>query len=136
MQAAPAASSSLRVAYTYTDSVSETPTVGDDFYGSLGLSDHMFTLTATQWIARRVNLAFDLFAVSDYYLSPYGAGGRQMICTGPVKADLVMRYDLPTGGDLRLDLYAKVDNLFNNFYYEDGFLGPGRWAIGGMPFRY
>ena len=136
VQAAPAASSSLRVAYTYTDSVSETPTIGDDFYGIPGLSDHMFTLTATQWIARRVNLAFDLFAVSDYYLSPYGAGGRQMIFGGPVKADLVVRYDLPTGDDLRLDIYGKVDNLFNNFYYEDGFLGPGRWAIGGMRFRY
>ena len=136
VQAAPAASSSLRVAYTYTDSVSETPTIGDDFYGIPGLSDHMFTLTATQWIARRVNLAFDLFAVSDYYLSPYGAGGRQMIFGGPVKADLVVRYDLPTGDALRLDLYAKVDNIFNNFYYEDGFLGPGRWTIGGLRFRY
>ena len=136
VQAAPAASSSLRVAYTYTDSVSETPTIGDDFYGIPGLSDHMFTLTATQWIARRVNVAFDLFAVSDYYLSPYGARGRQMIFGGPVKADLVVRYDLPTGDALRLDLYAKVDNLFNNFYYEDGFLGPGRWTIGGLRFRY
>ena len=136
VQAAPAASSSLRVAYTYTDSVSETPTIGDDFYGIPGLSDHMFTLTATQWIARRVNVAFDLFAVSDYYLSPFGAGGRQMIFGGPVKADLVVRYDLPTGDALRLDLYAKVDNIFNNFYYEDGFLGPGRWTIGGLRFRY
>ena len=136
VQAAPAASSSLRVAYTYTDSVSETPTIGEDFYGIPGLSDHMFTLTATQWIAQRVNVAFDLFAVSDYYLSPYGAGGRQMIFGGPVKADLVVRYDLPTGDALRLDLYGKVDNLFNNFYYEDGFLGPGRWAIGGLRFRY
>jgi iron complex outermembrane receptor protein len=136
VQAAPSTATNLRIAYTYTDSRSNTPTIGDDFFGVPGLSEHMFTLTATQWIADRVNVAFDLFAASDYFLSPYGANSRRMLFHGPMKADLVLRYDLPTGDGLRMDVYGKVENLFDQYAYEDGFLGPGRWAIAGLRFRY
>ena len=55
-QAAPSLSTSLRAAYTYTDSASDTPTIGADFYGIPGLSKHVFTLSATQWIARRASV--------------------------------------------------------------------------------
>ena len=135
-QAAPSISTNLRVSYTYTDAESDTPTVGDDFFGVLGLSKHLFTLTATQWIAQRASVTFDLFVASDYSLSPFGALGRHLLFSGPVKGDLVVRYDLLARRDLGLDLYAKVENLFDNLYYEDGFLTPGAWAIGGMRIRY
>ena len=136
VQAAPSTATNLRVAYTYTDSVSDTPTIGDDFFGVPGISEHMFTLTATQWIAARVNVAFDMFVASDYFLSPFGASSRRMLFEGPAKADLVLRYDLPTGDDLRMDVYGKIENIFDQYAYEDGFLGPGRWAIAGLRFRY
>ena len=129
-------STNLRVSYTYTDSESATPTIGDDFFGVPGLSKHLFTLSATQWIAERFNVTFDLFAASDYPLSPYGALGRRLVFGGPVKGDLVVRYDLLARPDLGLDLYAKVENLFDHAYYEDGFLTPGAWAIGGLRVRY
>ena len=134
--AAPSPATNLRVSYTWTDSESDTPTIGDDFFGMPGLSTHLFALSATQWIAERFNVTFDLFAASDYALSPYGALGRRLVFGGPVKADLVVRYDLLARPDLGLDLYAKVENLFDHAYYEDGFLTPGAWAIGGLRFRY
>ena len=136
VQAAPSVATSLRVSYTYTDSASDTPTIGDDFFGVPSLSKHLFALTATQWIAQRLNVTFDLFAASDYPLSPYGALGRRLVFGGPVKADLVVRYDLLARPQLALDLYAKVENLFDHAYYEDGFLTPGAWAIGGLRVRY
>ena len=136
VQAAPSVATSLRVSYTYTDSESDTPTIGDDFFGVPGLSRHLFALTATQWIAERLNVTFDLFAASDYPLSPYGALGRRLVFGGPVKGDLVVRYDLLARPELGLDLYAKVENLFDHAYYEDGFLTPGAWAIGGLRVRY
>ena len=135
-QAAPSLSTSLRVSYTYTDSESDTPTIGADFFGVPGLSKHLFTLTATQWIAERASVTFDLFAASEYPLSPFGAQGRHMIFGGPVKGDLVVRYDLLARPDIGLDIYAKVENLFDSVYYEDGFLTPGAWAIGGLRVRY
>jgi outer membrane receptor protein involved in Fe transport len=96
----------------------------------------MLTLTATQWIARRFNVTFDLFTASDYSLSPFGADGRQMIFDGPVKADLVTRYDVGLGNDKTAEIYLKVDNLFNQRYYEDGYLGPGAWATAGFRIHY
>ena len=121
MQAAPSVATSLRVSYTYTDSESDTPTIGHDFFGVPGLSRHLFALTATQWIAQRLSVTFDLFAASDYPLSPFGALGRRLVFGGPVKGDLVVRYDLLARPELGLDLYAKVENLFDHAYYEDGF---------------
>ena len=135
-QAAPSLSTNLRAAYTYTDSESDTPTIGADFFGIPGLSKHVFTLSATQWIARRASVTFDLFAASDYPLSPFGALGRRLIFGGPVKADLVVRYDLLAQPGLGLDIYANVENLFDHAYYEDGFVTPGRWAVGGVRIRY
>ena len=135
-QAAPSLSTNLRAAYTYTDSESDMPTIGADFYGIPGLSKHVFTLSATQWIARRASVTFDLFAASDYPLSPFGALGRRLIFGGPVKGDLVIRYDLLARPDFGLDIYAKVENLFDHTYYEDGFISPGAWAIGGVRIRY
>ena len=135
-QASPVSATNLRLAYTYTNSDSRTPTIGSDFFEIPGLSKHMFTLTATQWIAQRFNVTFDLFAVSDYSLSPFGARGRRMIFGGPVKADVVLRYDLPIATDRTMELYTKIENAFNQRYYEDGFLGPGAWAIAGFRIHY
>ena len=131
-QIRPTSSTSLRGAYTYTDSDSRTPTIGSDYFGMPGISEQSFSMTATQWLRKRVNITFDLFALSEYVLSPYGALGRRMVFDGPVKADVVIRYDLPVSDSKTLELYGKVENMFNNDYYESGFGSPGLWAIGGM----
>ncbi|MBI1353796.1 MAG: TonB-dependent receptor plug domain-containing protein [Acidobacteria bacterium] len=135
-QLSPVSGTSVQASYTYTNSDSRTPTIGTDFFTMLGVSTHMFNLTATQWIAKRFNVTFDLFAVSDYSFSPYGANGRRMIFAGPAKADIVLRYDLPVSDSHTVEIYGKVENFFNNVYYENGFQSPGAWAIGGMRFRF
>ena len=135
-QVTPSQSTSVKASYTYTNADSRTPTIGADFFGMLGVSDHLFTLTATQWIARRFNVTFDLFAASEYPLSPFGANGRRMLFAGPVKADVVVRYDIPVADSKTVELYGKVENVFDDSYYEDGFSTPGVWAIGGMRFRF
>ena len=135
-QISPGLSTDLRMAYTYTDSESDTPTIGSDYFGVPGLSDHLFTLSARQRFASRVHVTFDLFAASDYFLSPYGSNGRRMVFGGPVKGDLVVRYDLLSRTAVRLDLYTKIENMFNQLSFENGFLGPGLWAIGGLRIRY
>ncbi len=132
----PAPTTSIQTAYTYSNSDSRTPTIGRDFFGRQGLSTHIFTMSATQWIASRFNITFDLFAASEYSLSPFGAGGRRMIFEGPVKADVVFRYDLPVADRRSVEFYGKVENVFDNNYYEDGFGSPGAWAIGGIRFKF
>ena len=135
-QVAPTATTSVRASYTYTNSDSRTPTIGADYFRVPGVSDSVFSLTATQWIRKRFNVTFDLFAVSDYVLSPWGALGRRMVFDGPLKADLVVRYEVPLGERRRMEIYGKAENVFDAQYYEDGFSTPGLWAIGGIRFTF
>ena len=133
---APSSTTSVDAAYTYTNSDSRTPTIGSDYFGMLGVSDHVFTMTATQWIARRFNVTFDLFAASENTFSPFGANGRRLVFAGPVKADVVVRYDIPLSETRALEFYGKVENLFDHRYYELGYGAPGAWAIAGLRFRF
>ena len=134
--AAPGPSATLRASYTWTDSRFDAPTIGADFFAAPGVSRHLFTLAATGRVGERTAVTFDLFAASDYSLSPFGAGGRRMVFAGPVRADLVVRRDLRVRPGLRLDVYGKVENLFDHAYTESGFLTPGRWAVAGLRVRY
>jgi len=135
-QVSPTSTTSVQAAYTFTNSDSRTPTIGSDFFEVLGQSKHLYTMTATQWIAKRFNITFDLFAVSDYVLSPFGAQGRRMRFGGPVKADVVFRYDVAVTERNTVELYGKVENVFDHEYYENGNGAPGAWAIGGVRFRF
>ena len=133
-QITPTASTSMRGAYTFTNSDSRTPTIGTDFFQIPGLSEHVLSASATQWIRRRFNVTFDLFAVSDFVQSPFGALGRKLQFAGPVKADIVFRYDFPVSDTRNLEVYGKVENVFDGEYYEDGFGSPGAWVVGGIRF--
>ena len=136
LSAAPASATSFNFSYTYTDSVSRTPTVpGTDFFKVLGQSDHMFTFTATQRVGRRVDVAFDLFAVSDYSNRFFGADGR-FVFDGPVKADVVASYTVPVAEGSQMKFYGKVENVFDKKYFEGGFSPPGFWAVGGVKYSF
>ena len=130
----PTASTRVRGAYTFTNADSRTPTIGADFFQIPGLSEHVLSVSATTWVRRRFNVTFDLFAVSDFIQSPFGALGRKLQFAGPVKADIVLRYDLPVSDTRSLEVYGKVENVFDGEYYEDGFGSPGAWMIGGVRF--
>ncbi|MYC66733.1 MAG: TonB-dependent receptor [Acidobacteriia bacterium] len=131
-QVTPTSRTSLLGAYTFTNSDSRTPTIGSDYFRVPGISAQALSVTATHWLHKRINVTFDLFASSNYVLSPYGAQGRRLVFSGPVKADVVFRYDLPLSEAKTLELYGKAENAFNNDYYEHGFGSPGIWVIGGM----
>ena len=136
-QVSPTQNTNVRMSYTYTNSDSNTPTIrGTNFIEILGVSDHTLTVTATQWIASRFNVTFDLFTVSDYSLSPFGAGSRRLVFDGPLKADLVLRYSLPHQLERTVEIYTKIENVFNKEHYEGGFPTPGAWAVAGLRFNY
>ena len=122
--------------YTYTNSASRRPTISSEpFFKTLGVSGHMFSMTATQRIGRRFDVTFDLFAASDYPLQLFGAD-RRLAFDGPVKADVVTSYSIPVGEGRELRLYGKVENVFDRKYFENGFATPGIWGIGGLKFRF
>jgi iron complex outermembrane receptor protein len=135
----PTASTNIQTSYTYTNSESRTPTIASiNYYDVLGVSKHAFTLTATQWFAKRFNVAFDMSAVSDYTTTLFGLdfSSRPFTFNGPTKADIVFHYDHPLTDRRSLEFYTKVENVLNQQPYEDGFIGPKAWAIAGLRFKY
>jgi len=138
VNARPTSSTVINGSYTYSDSTVRDPW---DFEGqvnrSLGISDNMFTLLVSQWIGRRANITLDLFAADNYYHGFYTMSGtRAFDLDGYVKADLTGKYVLPVGETTSIEIYGKVENLFNQRFYETGYRAPGTWAIGGMRFLF
>jgi len=132
----PTPSTSLFASYTYTNADQRSPNAA----GRLNVpdvSDHLFTLVATQRVGRRIDLTFDLSAVSNYSPSfPTPTFDTLYVFDGYVKADLVAGYTLPIDDRLSLRLYGKVENVFDRAYTESGFRAPGAYFIGGAAFRF
>jgi outer membrane cobalamin receptor len=135
-ETSPTPSTSLFASYTYTNADQRSPNAA----GRLAVpdvSDHLCTLVATQRVGRRVDLTFDLSAVSDYSPSfPSPSFDTLYVFDGYVKADLVAAYTLPIDDRLSLRLYGKVENIFDRSYTESGFRAPGAFFIAGAAFRF
>ena len=93
----------------------------------------MFSAMATQRIGRSFDVTFDVFAASDYLMN---LGTRAFSFNGPVKADLAVNYTRSLTDATSLRLFARIDNVLNRTYYEDGFRTPGAWATVGMKYLF
>jgi iron complex outermembrane receptor protein len=115
----------LFASYTFTNSRQLTPQVGGSgVLKTLGVPDHQFTLVATKRFAKHAWINFDLVETSSY-LAPifsefsfktyvYRFGGNR-------KGDLTGGYTFGLGNDRSLRIYATVENVFDQEYYENGF---------------
>jgi outer membrane receptor for ferrienterochelin and colicin len=131
----PRISTKIQAAYTYVNSDQRTPSSGTDYYRVLGQSPHVFTMTATQWLGTRTNVTFDLVAHSDYVATLSGSANRYRF-SGPIKPDVVVTHRLPVGDDHKVEIYGKVENMFGQRAYEDGFIGARAWIISGVRINY
>jgi iron complex outermembrane receptor protein len=136
VSATPTTSLSLMASYTFTNSESRTPTVpSENFRKRLGVSSHMFSMTAVQRFGRWVDVTFDFYAAGKYPLTFFGSS-RLFEFDGPIKADLVASYTRSLGESTSLRFYGKIDNLFDRAYWENGFAAPGLWGLGGVAFSF
>lgn len=136
VQASPTRQTRAQFSHTYADSESETATFGTDYYKILGIAPHTFAMSVTQFVRSRFHATFDLYTKSNYNTTLFGASGRLFRFDGPTKANLALGYEIPLAGNRGLQIYGKIENLFNERPYEDGFIGPDRWAIAGLRLRY
>jgi iron complex outermembrane receptor protein len=125
-----------QVSYTYANSESETPTFGTDYFKTLGLSPHVFALSLTQRISRGFQATFDLFTKSRYDLTLSGARGRLFDFDGTTRANLMLSYGIPVGERRDLEIYTRIDNMFDERPHENGFIGPSLWAVAGLRLKY
>jgi iron complex outermembrane receptor protein len=129
-----AATPSLQVtgAYTYTDSRQQTPLVAG-VWQTYEIPQHQYSISATQRFSARVT-GFFLFGGSSDYLA--SVSGRAFRFQGPARGQAGLSYRRPLSEFRAIRFYGKVDNLFNQTYFENGFRTPGITVTGGMQFEF
>ncbi len=134
-QFTPTSKTSVTMSYTYVNSDQRSPSFGTNFFKVMNVAPHIFSITGTQAITRRLTATVDYYFLGDQYQAPFGAG-RVFQFAGPKKADIVVNYNLPISDARSVDLYFKVENFGNVRYTDNGFLAPQAWGIGGLKFNF
>jgi len=131
---APTRRLNLVTAYTYTNARERTPLIGGVIQ-SYVIPAHEFSLIATQRVTSRLTAVFDLLASSSYLaplFNPVTFGSRVYRFPGIANAELGGSYRIPLGDRRALRFFAKVSNLANQTYFENGYRTPGATGNGGI----
>jgi iron complex outermembrane receptor protein len=122
--------------YTYTDARELTPLV-PDVYRSFVIPRNQYTAFAVERLGQRAFVDFT-FEATDSYLaqvySNFSSGAFRF--PGLKRAGLGGSYRIPMSEDKGIRIFARAENLFNQTYYESGFLTPGLTARGGLQFEF
>jgi outer membrane cobalamin receptor len=129
-----AATRSLQLtgAYTYTDARQNTPVVAG-VWQTYETPHHQYSMSATQRLSSRLMAFFTYMGSSNYLAS---VSGRAFRFDGRMRGQLGLSYRQPLSEFRAIRFYAKSDNLFNQRYFENGFLTPGVTVIGGTQFEF
>ena len=123
----------LRTSYSYVNADTDQDLAVKGFYQALSIPAHSFTAMLNQQLGKRTSLNVDLYHSGDYYNSLFAAGrARAYQYSGLTKIDLVGNRVLWQGEKLKLNGYLKFENVLNQTYYENGFLGAGGTLLGGL----
>ena len=133
----PFAFTGVFASYTYTNSDQSIPQVaGSGILQTLGIPEHQFSLIINQQLAKRLNVNFDFVASNSYLGNIFS---NQTFTTriyrfqGLRKGDLTASYEIPTGSDkMRVKIFGKIENIFNQDYYENGFRTARAFGRGGV----
>jgi outer membrane receptor protein involved in Fe transport len=99
----------------------------------------MFTLLASERIGPRLTVTFDLVASDNYLYAVYDPATYANIpfrFAGPKRAGLAANYRIPLSDTRAVRIFGKVENLFDQNYFEGGFRTPPILALGGLQFEF
>jgi iron complex outermembrane receptor protein len=127
----------LNAAYTLTDSTTDKALLVPGFFRTPAVARHTFAVTAAGRLGEHLDVAADLFARSGMYAGLFTQlGTRAYDFPARAKVDLGAGWSWRLAGRRRLRVYARVDNLFDQQYYELGWLAPGATFVGGVTLQY
>ena len=119
-------------AYTYTDSREKTPLV-PGVWDSFDTPHHQYSVYATGRLTNRLTAVFRYIGTGDYLGSVYGYAFR---FSGAQRAQALLSYRRPLSEFRAVRFYGKVDNLFNQDSYQDGFRTPRATFVAGMQWEF
>lgn len=129
----PLRSTLFRASYSYVNADTNQDNAVRGFFGALSVPPHSVTAMVHQQLGKKTDVTVDLYRGSDYYNALFAGGrSRAYLYPGVTKVDFVVSRQLWNGDKHTLKGYAKVDNTFNQHYYENGFLAPGGTFLTGL----
>jgi len=133
----PSRSTVVRGSYWHTNAETVQDTAVRGFFPALSVPPHAWTAFWHQSLGKRTDVTFDVYHSSDYYNS-LSAGGRARayLYDGVTKLDAVLSRTLRETDQYTLRWYAKVDNLLNRRYFENGFQAPRATMLTGLRFQF
>lgn len=142
-EAHPARHTLITASYTYTNARDRTSqyytgTDGDPLQ-TPRILPHEVKIVATQDLGKHVDLAMDFDGGSAYLFPLFGndfSASTAYRFPGPRQLGLSAGYTEPLGEHRSLRFYVRVSNALNQNYFQDGFITPGRWAVGGVHFAF
>lgn len=133
---APTRSLSVTAAYTYVNAIERMPIVSDVLQ-TFVIPKNQFSILATERATSRLFFTFDTLASSSYLAPIYGDVVTQVYrFNGIHKVNAGASYRIPLSEYRAVRFFVRAENIFNETYYESGFLTPGRTALGGMQFEF
>jgi vitamin B12 transporter len=138
MSAAVAPTRSLKVtgSYTYVNAIERTPIVGDVLQ-TFVVPKNQFSLLVTEQPTSRLLLSFSTIETSNYLAPVYGETVTQVYRFGGMhKVNVGASYRIPLKEYRAIRFFVQADNIFNQTYFENGFLTPGRTASSGLQYEF
>jgi iron complex outermembrane receptor protein len=137
IEATPWRGTYLRGSYTYTNS--DRSVVARGLQPEYVIPNHVFGLSLNQRY-RAFAFNFDLNRTGAYvapiFENDFPFRTAELTFNGYTKADLFGSYERALSERLMLVLFAGADNIFNQRYYENGFLAPGVVGRGGFRLKF
>ena len=127
----------LRASYTFTNSDRAVPGVG--LQPEYVIPKHLFGLTLNQRY-RALLFNFDLNRngshISQVFENNFPFRMAELTFSGYTKADVFVSYERRQTERVTVVLFGGVENVFNQRYYENGFLAPRALGRGGIRVKF
>ena len=125
----------IAAAYTYVNAIERTPIVGN-VLRTFVVPRNQFSLVVSAQATPRLLVTADTL-VSTSYLAPlYGAVTQMYRFGGIHKANLGIAYRLPLADRRAMRFFVRAENIFDQKYFENGFLTAGLTAMGGLQYEF
>lgn len=137
VEANPARRTQIRASYTFTNSDRSLPSRG--LQPEYVIPRNVFGLMLNQHY-RAFAVNFDLNRTGAYiapiFENDFPFRTAELTFSGYTKADLFGSYERQVSEGTTMVLFVGADNIFNQRYYENGFLAPGFVGRGGISFKF
>lgn len=134
--AAPTRSLRITGAYTYVNAIEREPIVGDVIQ-TFVVPKNQLSVLVTEQVTPRLMLILDTLQSSNYLAPIYGDTVTQTYrFNGIHKVNAGASYRIPLKEYRAIRLFARMNNIFNQTYFESGFPTPGRTGSAGLQFEF